>query len=61
MHHKHKENSEKNFEDVFWADQLADKVINRKKYRYLDREIKNQKSLLSRQLLHYLEFFISED
>ena len=26
--------------DIFWADQLAEKIINRKKFRYLDKEIK---------------------
>lgn len=33
----------KNFEDLFWADQLAKKIIARKKYRYLDRECKKPK------------------
>ncbi len=27
-------------ESLFWADSLADKIINRKKYHYLDKEIK---------------------
>ena len=31
---------DKNFEDIFWADQLAKKIIARKKYRYLEKEIK---------------------
>ncbi len=37
--HDYKDN-EKEIADLFWADQLAEKVINRKKYRYLENEIK---------------------
>ena len=38
MHDKNAD--EKNFEELFWADQLAKKIIARKKYRYLDKECK---------------------
>lgn len=30
--------SDKNYDGIFWADQLAKKIIERRKYRYLDRE-----------------------
>lgn len=32
--------------DIFWADQLAEKIINRKKYRYLDKEIEKPKEFV---------------
>ncbi|MBI2653107.1 lysine--tRNA ligase, partial [Candidatus Woesearchaeota archaeon] len=38
--------SEKNFDELFWADQLTNKVINKKKYRYLDKEIKKPKEFV---------------
>jgi len=31
---------DKNFDDVFWADKLAEKISNRKRYRYSDKEVK---------------------
>lgn len=34
------ENTEEEKESLFWADSLADKIINRKKYHYLNKEIK---------------------
>ncbi|MBI2657395.1 lysine--tRNA ligase [Candidatus Woesearchaeota archaeon] len=34
-----KENSEKSFEDLFWADQLAKQITSRKKFHYTDSKI----------------------
>ncbi len=44
MHNKNA--NVKNFEDIFWADQLAEKIINRKKYRYLDKKIEKPKEFV---------------
>ncbi|MDP3764952.1 MAG: lysine--tRNA ligase, partial [Nanoarchaeota archaeon] len=41
MHNRN--GNEKNFDELFWADQLAKKIIARKKYRYLDKEFKKSK------------------
>src|SRR3989344_828256 len=31
--------------DIFWSDQIADLIINRKKYNYINEKIKNPKIL----------------
>ena len=36
---QHKDNSEKNFDDLFWADQLAKQIISREKFHYIDKKI----------------------
>lgn len=35
----YKDSSDRNFDDIFWADQMAKKVIERKKFNYSDAEI----------------------
>jgi len=37
-HQKGHKQDEADFEGLFWADQLADEIINRKKFRYLENE-----------------------
>ena len=37
---QNKGNSDKNFEDLFWADQLAKQIISREKFHYLEKKIK---------------------
>ena len=44
MDNKHA--NEKNFDDIFWADQLAEKITNREKYRYLDKKIEKPKEFV---------------
>ncbi|MBI2143121.1 hypothetical protein HYU20_02150, partial [Candidatus Woesearchaeota archaeon] len=38
--------SEKEEFDLFWADQLAQKIISREKYRYLDRKFEKPKEFV---------------
>jgi len=33
-------------ESMYWADQLADAIINREKYSYINKKVKNQKTLI---------------
>ncbi|MBI2656601.1 lysine--tRNA ligase [Candidatus Woesearchaeota archaeon] len=35
-----KNGNEKNFDDIFWADQLAKQIISREKFHYVDKKIK---------------------
>jgi len=37
---RNKNADEKNFDDIFWADQLAKQIISREKFHYLDKKIK---------------------
>ena len=36
---QNKNNNEKSFDDIFWADQLAKQIISRKKFHYVDSKI----------------------
>src|SRR3989338_1959742 len=43
---QNKSNNDKNPDELFWADQLAEKIVNRKKYRYVDKKIEKPKELV---------------
>ena len=49
----------KNFDDIFWADQLAEKIIQRKKFLYSDSSITKPEEFVVKPRLLCQEFCTS--